>query len=63
MIEPLFDVYGFDLLDRIWFVFIVMVLVVDDLFGCVSSTIHADPPYISFCAYHLPKRHMMGVHV
>ena len=29
----------------------------------VSSPILTVPPYISFCLYHFPKRHMMGVHV
>jgi hypothetical protein len=28
------------------------------LFGCVFSTIIAGPPYIPFCLYRLPKRHM-----
>ena len=55
--------YGFDLWDRMCLVSIVMVLVVPSLFGCVFSTILVVPPYISFCMYHLPKWHMMGVHV
>jgi hypothetical protein len=55
---PRFDVYGFDLLDRIGFVSTVMSLVVPYLFGCVSSTILVVPLYISLCMYHLSKRHI-----
>jgi hypothetical protein len=55
----MFYVYGFDLSDRIGIVCIVMVLVVDFLFGCVSSTIIVGPLYIPFCLFRLPKRHMM----
>jgi hypothetical protein len=54
--------YGFDLSDRIWGVSIVMTLVVDCLLGCVYPTILTGPPYIPFCLYHLPKRHMMCAH-
>jgi hypothetical protein len=55
-------VYGFDLSGRIWLVSIVMVLVVASLVGCVFSKILAGSPYITFCLYHLPKRHMMCAH-
>ena len=56
--------FWWELLVRVWFVLIMMVLVVACLFGCVSSPILSeDHFYISFCTYHLPKRHMMGRHV
>jgi hypothetical protein len=47
----MFNVYGFDLLERIWIVSIVMTLVVVCLFGCICSTILVFPPYISFKIY------------
>ena len=58
----MFYVYGFDVSDRICLVSIVMTLVVDCLLGCVYPTILTGPPYIPFCLYHLPKRHMMYAH-
>jgi hypothetical protein len=58
-----FVVYGFELLVKVWPVSIVLVLVPAFFFGCVYSLILTVPPYIFFVMYHLPKRHMMGVHV
>jgi hypothetical protein len=60
--DNMFQDYGFDMSDRIRLVSIGMALVVTCLFGCVFSTILAVPPYIPFCMYHFPQRHMMCVH-
>ena len=56
-------VYGFDLLEKLCVVSMVVVLVVPCLFGCVVSTIHTVPHYIPFCMYHLPKWHMVWDHL
>jgi hypothetical protein len=53
---------GFDLLDRIGFVYIVMALIVACLFGCVFTAILAVTLFIPSCVVHLPKRHMMCIH-
>jgi hypothetical protein len=53
---------GFDLLDRIWFVYIVMTLIVDCLFGCVCTMFVVVTLYIPSCVDQLPKGHMMCAH-
>jgi hypothetical protein len=54
---------GFELLDRILFVYIVMTLIVACLFGCVFTVFVVVTLYIPSCVDHLPKRHMMCAHV
>ena len=54
---PVFVVYGFELLVRVWFVSIVLDFVGPTFFGCVSSTNPLVP------LYYWPKWPMMGVHV
>ncbi len=64
--DPMFTfvVYGLELLDSGWFVFIVLVLVLVSFFGCVSSKILTVPLFISFCVCSLRSLcHMMSVHV
>jgi hypothetical protein len=53
---------GFDLLERICFVYIVMVLSVVCLFGCIFTAFLAVTLYMPSCMDHLPKRHMMCAH-
>jgi hypothetical protein len=55
----MFTAYGIDLVDRIWFVYIVMTLIVSCLFGCVLTGFVTVTLYIPSCVDHLPKRHMM----
>ncbi len=55
----MFTAYGIDLVDRIWFVYIVMSLIVAYLFGCVLTAFVAVTLYIPSCVDHLPKWHMM----
>jgi hypothetical protein len=54
---------GFDLLDRIWFVYIVMTLIVTCLFGCVFIAFVVVELYIPSRVDHLPKWYMMCDHV
>ena len=54
----MFTAYGIDLVDRIWFVYIVMALIVACLFGCVLTFVEVTL-YIPSCVDHLPKRYMM----
>ena len=56
-------VYGFDLLESLCLVSMVVALVVPCLFGCVVSTIHTVQHYIPFCMYHLPKWNMVCDHL
>jgi hypothetical protein len=51
------------LLDRIWFVYIVMTLIVACLFGCVFTVFVVVTLYIPSCVDHLPKWYMMCTHV
>jgi hypothetical protein len=60
---PVFVVYGFELLVRVWFVSIVYPFAVACFFWSVCSLILAVPLYISFCVYHLPTWYMMSVHL
>jgi hypothetical protein len=55
----MFTAYGFDLVDRIWFVYIVVSLIIDSLFGSVLTEFVVVTLYIPSCVDHLPKRHMM----
>jgi hypothetical protein len=57
----MFVVYAFELIVKVWFEFIVLVLEVHILFWWLSLTILVVPLYLSFCIYHLSKRHMMCV--
>ncbi len=59
----MFTDYEIDLVDRIWFVYIVMALIVACLFGCVLTAFVTVSLYIPSCVDHLPKRHMMCVDV
>ena len=59
----MFTAYGFDLVDRIWFVCIGMTLIVAHLFGCVFTVFVTVTMYIPSCVDHMFKRHMMGTHV
>jgi hypothetical protein len=64
----LYVVFGFQLLGKVWFVFIVVTL---DVLGSLRrsfSTILVAPPYLFLCIFaslfpfgDLPKRHMWGV--
>jgi hypothetical protein len=54
----MFVVYAFDLIVKVWFVFIVLAL-----FWWFSWTFLVAPLHLSFCIYHLPKRHMMSIHL
>ena len=60
-LEVLFVVHGFELLVRVWPMSLVLVLVVPYLIPCVSSLIFVVTLNMSFCMYHLSKRHMMCV--
>jgi hypothetical protein len=51
---------GFDLLDRIGFVSIVMTLIVTCLFGCVFTSILVVTLFIP--VGHLPRWHMRYIH-
>ena len=62
----IFVVYGLELLVSVWCMFIVMVLVTSSyLFVrvCFFNDSYGSFIYISFCTYHLPKCHLMGLHV
>ena len=52
---------GFDFLDRIGFVYIVMTLIGTCLFGCVFTSILVVTLFIP--VVHLPRRHMMCIHL
>ncbi len=51
----MFVVYAFELIVKVWFEFIVLVLEVHILFWWLSLTILVVPLYLSFCIYHLSK--------
>jgi hypothetical protein len=44
----------------VWFVFIVLTLEVPGLLRWFTSTFLVVLPYLFFCVYHLPRRHMMS---
>ena len=48
---PMFFVYRFELLVRVWIVSLVLVLTVTDFSGCVSSQIPVVLPYILFVCF------------
>jgi hypothetical protein len=50
----------FDLLERNGFVYIVMTLIVDNLFGCVFTSILVVTLFIP--VVHSPNRNMMYIH-
>ena len=55
----MFTACGIDLVDRIWFVYIVVALIVASIVGCVLTSFVTVTLYILSCVDHLPKRHMM----
>ena len=59
----MFVVYGFDLIVKVWFVFIVLALGVHCFSWRCSWSFLVVPLYLSFCICHLPKRYMMSFHV
>ncbi len=59
----MFVVFGFDLIIKVWFLWIVLTLDFLGFSWLCSWSFFVVTPYLSFCICHLPKRHMMSTHV
>ncbi len=61
--SSMFVVFGFDLIIKVWFVYIVLTSTFLGFSWRCSWSFFVVTPYISLCICHLPKRHMMSTNV